>query len=105
MKQLIVAIFLCVAFCALVNAGQRRIAYEHDEKIFVADVDGTHSKKIAEGALPEVSPDGTRVAFNTEGDAKKNSNAELSHAFGVLTLGKRAFLIKRFRFFPSVDIR
>jgi hypothetical protein len=29
----------------------------------------------------------------------------LFHPFGVLTLGKRAFLIKRFRFFPSVDIR
>jgi hypothetical protein len=29
----------------------------------------------------------------------------LLHAFGALTLGKRAFLIRRFRFFPSVDIR
>jgi hypothetical protein len=27
------------------------------------------------------------------------------HAFGALTLGKRAFLIRRFRFFPSSDIR
>ena len=67
MKQFIVAIFLCVAFSALVNAAQRKIAYERGEKIFVADVDGTHSKKVAEGALPEISPDGTRVAFNTEG--------------------------------------
>ena len=25
MKQFIIAIFLCVAFCALVNAGQRKI--------------------------------------------------------------------------------
>jgi TolB protein len=64
MKQFIVAIFLCVAFSALVNAGQRKIAYESGEKIFVADTDGTHSKKIAEGALPEISPDSTRVAFN-----------------------------------------
>ena len=70
MKQLTVAIFLCVAFSALVNAAQRKIAYQHGEKIFVADADGTHSKKIAEGALPEISPDGTRVAFNTEGDRK-----------------------------------
>ena len=65
MKQFIVAIFLCVAFSAVVNAAQRKIAYERGEKIFVADVDGTHSKKLAEGALPEISPDGTRVAFNT----------------------------------------
>jgi hypothetical protein len=46
MKQFGIAIFLCFAFCALVNAGPRRIAYERDEKIFVADVDATHSKKF-----------------------------------------------------------
>jgi TolB protein len=76
MKQFIVAIFLCVAFSAVVNAGQRKIAYERGEKIFVADVDGTHSKKVADGALPEISPDGTRVAFNTEGDAKNRPGLE-----------------------------
>ena len=38
-------------------------------------------------------------------DAKKDRNNELLHAFGALTHGKRAFLIRRFRFFPSVDIR
>lgn len=70
MKQIIVAIFVCVAFSALVNAAERKIAYDRGGKIFVAEVDGTHSKKIAEGAWPEISPDGTRVAFNTEGDAK-----------------------------------
>jgi len=62
MKQFIAAIFLCVAFSALVSAAQRKIAYERGEKIFVADAAGTHSKKVAEGALPEISPDGTRVA-------------------------------------------
>ncbi len=51
MKQFIVAIILCVVFSALVNSGQRKIVYERSEKIFVADVDGTHSKKIADGAI------------------------------------------------------
>ena len=51
MKQFIVAIFLCVAFSSLVNAAERKIAYDRGGKIFVADVDGTHSKKIADGAL------------------------------------------------------
>ena len=60
MKQFIVAIFLCVAFSGVVNAGERKIAYERGENIFVANADGAHSKKIAEGALPEISPDGTR---------------------------------------------
>ena len=53
MKRFIVTIFLCVAFSALVNAAQRKIAYERDEKIFVADVDGTRSKKIAEARCPK----------------------------------------------------
>jgi TolB protein len=76
MKQFIVAIFLCVAFSALVSAAHRKIAYERGEKIFVADAEGTHSKKIAEGALPEISPDGTRVALNTVADAKTRPGPE-----------------------------
>ena len=76
MKQLIITIVLCATFCAFVNAGQRKIAYDRNGKIFVADVDGTHPKKVAEGDWPEVSPDGTRVAFNTEGDAKNRPGPE-----------------------------
>ena len=38
-------------------------------------------------------------------NAKKDRNDELLHALGALTLGKRAFLIKGFGFFPSVDMR
>ena len=61
MKQFSIAILLCVAFSGLGNAAERKIAYEHDENIFVADIDGKHPKKIAAGALPEISPDGTRA--------------------------------------------
>src|SRR5258708_25688297 len=88
MKQLIVAIFLCLAFSALVNAAERKIAYERAEKIFVADADGTHSKKIAEGASPEISPDGTRVAFNTVGDAKNRPGPERHIAIADVASGK-----------------
>ena len=90
MKQFIVAIFLCVAFSSLVNAAQRKIAYERGEKIFVADVDGTHSKKVADGALPEISPDGARVAFNTEGDAKNRSGPERHIAIADVASGPHA---------------
>src|SRR5437764_15018535 len=38
-------------------------------------------------------------------DANKDRCNDLLHAFGALTLGKRAFLIRRFRFFPWVEIR
>jgi TolB protein len=88
MKQFTVAISLCVAFSALVNAERRKIAYERGKNIFVADADGTHSRKIAEGALPEISPDGTRVAFNTEGDAKNRPGPERHIAIADVASGK-----------------
>src|SRR4029453_6253691 len=88
MKPLTLAIFLCVAFSALSNAAPRKIAYEYRDDIFVADIDGTHQKKIAAGALPEISPDGTRVAFNTEADAKTRPGPERHIAVADLADGK-----------------
>ena len=88
MKQIIAAIFVCVAFSAIVNAAQRKIAYDRDGKIFVADVDGTHSKKIADGDWPEISPDGARVAFNTEGDAKNRPRPQRHIAIADVASGK-----------------
>src|SRR4029077_12307677 len=38
-------------------------------------------------------------------DAGKDRNDELFHAFGALTVGKCAFLMRSFKFFPSMDIR
>jgi TolB protein len=92
MKQLTFAIFLCFAFSALSNAAQRKIAYEHGDNIFVADIDGTHAKKIADGALPEISPDGTRIAFNTEGDAKTRPGPERRIAIADVASGKVTIL-------------
>jgi TolB protein len=88
MKPLTLSIVLCFAFSALSDVAQRKIAYEHRDNIFVADIDGTHPKKIAAGALPEISPDGTRVAFNTEGDAKTRPGPERHIAVADLTNGK-----------------
>jgi TolB protein len=83
-----VVIFLCIAFSPLVDAAQPKMAYEHRDNIFVADTDGTHQKKIATGALPEISPDGTRVAFNTEADAKTRPGPERRIAVADVASGK-----------------
>src|SRR5947208_12526763 len=88
MKQIIAAIFVCVAFSAIVNAAQRKIAYDRDGKIFVADVDRTHSKKIADGDWPEISPDGTRVAFNIESGSKHRPDPERDLAIADDTNGQ-----------------
>jgi TolB protein len=88
MRQLTFAIFLCVAFSAVSHAAQRKIAYEHGDNILVADIDGTHAKKIAAGALPEISPDSTRIAFNTEGDSKTRPGPERHIAIADVASGK-----------------
>src|SRR6266480_4931650 len=43
----------------------RHIAFERNDAIYIANLDGTGEKKIADGIFPAISPDGTRVAFNT----------------------------------------
>src|SRR5882724_6463901 len=88
MNRFAVYLFVCLAFSVLANAAPRKMAYERGENIFVADVDGKHPKKIADGALPEISPDGTRIAFNTEGDAKTRPGPERHIALADLASGK-----------------
>jgi TolB protein len=92
MKPLTLAFFLCVAFSALSHGAPRKIAYEHRENIFFADIDGTHQKKIATGALPEISPDGTRVAFNTSEDSKTRPGPERHIAVADVASGKVTML-------------
>jgi TolB protein len=92
MKPLTLSIVLCFVFSALSHSAQRKMAYEHGDNIFVADVDGTHTKKIVAGALPEISPDGTRIAFNTEGDAKTRPSPERHIAIADLATGKVTIL-------------
>ena len=88
MNRFAVCLLVCVALSRPVSAAERKIAYERDGKIFVANVDGTHAKKVADGALPEISPDGTRLAFNTEGDAKNRPGPERHIAIADVATGK-----------------
>jgi TolB protein len=88
MNRTALYLFVCVAFSATSNAEQRQIAYERGENVFVANVDGTHAKKIAAGALPEISLDGTRIAFNTEGDAKDRPGPERHIAIADVASGE-----------------
>lgn len=66
-----------VAACALAFlastalAAERRIAYLLESAIYVAKLDGTGAKKVANGSDPEISPDGTRVAY-THNDEQGN---------------------------------
>jgi TolB protein len=63
--------------------GDRQIAFERDQAVWIANLDGTAEKKIADGIFPAISPDGTRVAFNT---AKKTSETTYVRHIAVVEL-------------------
>jgi phage major head subunit gpT-like protein len=65
MKRVIVLLFALAASLVSVFCGDRHIAFERDQAVWIANVDGTGEKKIADGIFSAISPDGTRVAFNT----------------------------------------
>jgi TolB protein len=54
-----------LASAALAFGGERRIAFERDDAVYIAKLDGTLIKKVAEGISPAISPDALHVAFTT----------------------------------------
>lgn len=48
-----------------------KICFERDGAIYTGNLDGKDLKKIAEGDLPQISPDGTKIAFNTNEPSEK----------------------------------
>lgn len=51
---------------SLGQAESRKLAFSRGSAIFVSGLDGKNSQSIGKGSWPDISPDGTHVAFNTE---------------------------------------
>jgi hypothetical protein len=82
MKQFIVAIFLCFAFCALVNAAERKIAYDRGGKgkrgVDLSNVTGQQKPEVARET--RANTDGERavgVLTNTAADVPAASGPSL----------------------------
>jgi len=73
--------FLLAVCPASVFCGDRQIAFERDQAVWIANLDGTTEKKIADGIFPAMSPDGTRVAFNT---TEKTSDTTYARHIAVI---------------------
>ncbi|MDQ2824218.1 MAG: hypothetical protein M3R29_02095, partial [Verrucomicrobiota bacterium] len=69
----LLALFASATFA---DAAERHIAFERSDSIYIANLDGTNEKKIAEGILPAISPDGTNVAFTT---VEKSGSTYIRH--------------------------
>ena len=71
MKNTILLTFAVAGFGVTAFPAGQRIAFERNDAVYIANLDGTGEKKVADGIFPAISPDGVRVAFNT---VEKTSN-------------------------------
>lgn len=83
MKRTILLLFALAASSASVFSGDRQIAFERDQAVWIANLDGTGEKKIADGIFPAISPDGTRVACNT---TEKTSDTTYTRHIAVIDI-------------------
>lgn len=65
MPRIILFLLLAVITARAADA-PRKLAYAKGSILYVANLDGSGARKVANGASPSLSPDGTRLAFNTE---------------------------------------
>jgi Tol biopolymer transport system component len=79
MRKLISFAFALAGLSATAFPADREIAFERNNAVYVANLDGTSEKKIADGIFPAISPDGTRLAFNT---VEKNERNDLRASHG-----------------------
>ena len=65
MKNTILLTFAVAGFGVTAFPADQRIAFERNDAVYIANLDGTGEKKVADGIFSAISPDGARVAFNT----------------------------------------
>lgn len=98
MKKL-AAILLLVGSLGLAHAAPKKIAFERDSDVFIANIDGTGVKKIARGQSPDFSPDGSMLVYNTVQADGKPSFRQI--AVLDLATGKTTMIVKDI---PSTNV-
>ena len=71
--------FLLVS-CFGAVASPQKLAFERGTGIWIANLDGTDAKKITKGSAPDISPDGTRIAFHMDESTNKDVTRHIAIA-------------------------
>jgi TolB protein len=95
-KKILCSILVFLSGAAWSFAAPQTIAFERNQAVWIANLDGTPEKKIADGIFPAISPDGTRVAFNT---VEKTS--ETSHVRHIAVVEVATGKLNVFKDVPS----
>lgn len=94
MKTLLSTLLVFISTAGLLTAADkpaRLLTYEKDDAVYVAHIDGSSPKKISRGQSPDLSPDGTLLAYNTlqpEGQTAFRQIAVTDLASGKTTILK-----------------
>jgi TolB protein len=76
-RLLLLAVLVCLALTVssahAANPPSRKIAFERDGGIWVANFDGSDARRLDAGQGPRFSPDGMRVTYNTNEDDSAGS--------------------------------
>ena len=89
---------LLIVSALTARGGERRIAFERKNSVYIANLDGSGEKKIADGLFPAISPDGTRVTFTT---VEKTGETYVRHvAIADVASGN----VTQFKDIPSTNV-
>jgi TolB protein len=90
MKRMTFLAFLGFSSVALAGSPIKRLTFERDFTVWIANLDGTNPIEIARGQSPDLSPDGTKLAFNTVQDEGQPAHRQI--AIFDLATGKTTLL-------------
>jgi TolB protein len=72
MTRTFLGLSLLYVSCLSALASPQKLAFERGTAIWIANLDGTDAKKVTKGSGPNMSPDGTRIAFHTDEVVEKD---------------------------------
>jgi hypothetical protein len=70
MKKIALFILTLLVPVTGILAASPLIAFERNNAVWIANLDGTGVRKIGDGIFPAISPDGTQVAWRLIKDAR-----------------------------------